>query len=81
MQEESEYGRAMRAKNVQVHGGKSTPVRREPLDDNSRRTRTVTKVTDSGAVATVTNRNDEKGDHQDVHVRTPTVVGKVAINR
>lgn len=79
MQEESEYGRYLRGKNVHVHGGKSTPVRREPLDDNSRRTRHVTELTESGAVTTVTNRTSKRGDHQDVHVHAPAVTGKAAL--
>jgi hypothetical protein len=76
------FGAYMRGKSVQVHGGRSTPVRREQLDEQGRRTRHVTKLTESGAVATVTNRTDERGgDHQDVHVRTPVVAGKAAIHR
>lgn len=77
--QESEYGRYLRSKKLQVHGGRSTPVRREPLDENSRRRREVTEVTDSGAVTVVTNRTDSRGDHQDVTVYTPTVTGKAAI--
>lgn len=74
------YGQYLRSKGIQVHGGRSTPVRREPLDDNGRRTRHVTEVTASGAVTTVTNRTDAKGDHQDVHVRAPLVAGTAAIH-
>lgn len=78
--EESEYGRYLRSKNLQVHGGRSTPVRREPRDENDRRRRKVTELTDSGAVTVVTNRTDAKGDHQDVTVYTPAVTGKAALH-
>ena len=78
--QESEYGRYLRGKNIQLHGGRSTPVRREPLDENDKRRRTVTELTDSGAYTTVTNRRDERGDHQDVTVYAPLVSGKAAIH-
>jgi hypothetical protein len=74
------YGAYLRGKRLQVNGGRWAPVRHEPLDDNSRRTRVVTEVTDSGAVTTVTNRSDKDGDHQDVHVRAPLVTGKAAMH-
>lgn len=79
MQEESEYGRRLRAKNIHVHGGRSAPRRREFRDEHDKRRREVTEVTDSGAVTTVTNRSDSAGDHQDVHVRAPLVTGTAAI--
>ncbi|GAA0969719.1 hypothetical protein GCM10009555_017350 [Acrocarpospora macrocephala] len=53
---------------LQVNTGRSRPVRREPLDANGRRMRTVERPTDSGAHVTVTNRSDTRGDHQDVTV-------------
>lgn len=70
------YGAYLRGKNVQVHGGRSAPRRRETRDDGGRRRREVTELTASGAVTTVTNRSDSRGDHQDVHVRAPLVTGK-----
>jgi hypothetical protein len=70
------YGAYLRRKGLQIHGGRSTPVRREPVDESGRRRREVTELTPSGAVATVINRSSERGDHQDVHVRAPLVTGK-----
>jgi hypothetical protein len=69
------YGAWLRGKGVQVHGGKTAPRRRETLDEGGRRRREVTELTPSGAVTTVTNRSDARGDHQDVHVRAPLVTG------
>ncbi|MEO3860865.1 hypothetical protein [Acrocarpospora sp. B8E8] len=53
---------------LQYNTGKSRPVRKEPLDENNRRMRVVTKPTTSSTTATVTNRSDKRGDHQDVEV-------------
>ncbi|WP_113699188.1 hypothetical protein [Nonomuraea lactucae] len=73
------YGAYLRGKGLQVHGGRSTPVRRERRDEDGRRHREVTSLTESGAVATTTNRTDKGGDHQDVHVRAPLVTGKAVV--
>jgi hypothetical protein len=70
------YGAWLRSKGLQVHGGRSTPQRREFRDEAGHRRREVTELTVSGAVTTVTNRSDQRGDHQDVHVRAPLVTGK-----
>ncbi|MGA5764473.1 hypothetical protein [Nonomuraea bangladeshensis] len=74
------YGAYLRGKGLQVHGGRSTPRRRETVDEGGRRRREVTELTASGAITTVTNRTDERGGaHQDVHVRAPVARGKAAI--
>lgn len=71
----SSYGAYLRAKGIQVHGGRSVPVRRERLDENAKRRREVVELTESGAVTVVTNRSDHRGDHQDVTVHAPLVTG------
>lgn len=73
------YGAYLRDKSPQVHGGRSTPKRREFRDENDHRRREVTEVTESGAFATTTNRTSDRGDHQDVHVLAPLVTGKAAV--
>ncbi|MEV4320996.1 hypothetical protein AB0J37_02055 [Microbispora rosea] len=70
------YGAYLRRKGIQVKGDRSTPRTREPLDEHGRRRRIVTERTESGAIATTTQRTDEHGgEHQDVHIHAPAVVG------
>lgn len=64
---------AEKIKTLQFNTGRSAPRRREPLDENNRRTRVVERPTDSGAHVTVTNRSSKRGDHQDVTVM-PAIV-------
>ncbi|MBX6167531.1 MAG: hypothetical protein IRY84_07820 [Thermobispora bispora] len=67
------YGQYLRDKGIQIHGGRSTPRRRETRDEAGRLVRTVTEITDSGAVTTTRNRTSARGEHQDVHVHVPTL--------
>ncbi|MEV4457007.1 hypothetical protein [Microbispora sp. NPDC049633] len=69
------YGQWLRNKGIQVKGDRSTPRRRETRDEAGRLVRTVTEITDSGAVATTRNRTSARGEHQDVHVHVPTLHG------
>jgi hypothetical protein len=64
---------AEKIRTLQFNTGRSKPVRREPVDENGRRMRTVERPTDSGAHVTVTNRSSDRGDHQDVRVDMPLV--------
>lgn len=70
------YGQWLRDKGIQVKGDRSATRQRETRDEHGRIVRTVTHMTDSGAVATTRNRTDERGGtHQDVHVHMPTITG------
>lgn len=69
------YGEYLRRKGIQIHGGRSAPRRRETRDENGHVVRTVTARTASGAIATTINRTSERGEHQDVHIHAPAVVG------
>jgi hypothetical protein len=63
-----------------VNTGRSAPRTRETRDDAGRTVRTVTELTESGAIATTRNRTDDSGDHQDVHIHAPAVtVGARAV--
>ncbi len=73
------YGEYLRRKGIQVHGGRSTPRRRESLDEHGHRRREVTELTPSGAISITTNRSDERGDHQDVHIHAPVVTVGTAV--
>ncbi|NJP27110.1 hypothetical protein FLW53_23495 [Microbispora sp. SCL1-1] len=70
------YGEHLRRKGIQVKGDRAVARTREPLDEHGRRRRIVTERTESGAIAVTTQRTDERGgEHQDVHIHAPAVVG------
>lgn len=70
------YGEYLRRKGIQVKGDRSAARRRETRDEHGRIVRTVTKMTDSGAITTDRDRTDERGGaHRDVHVHMPTITG------
>ena len=74
------YGKWLQKKGVQTNRGATTPRVREGRDDNGRRRKVMTEPTDSGALATTTQRTDERGGHhQDVHIHAPCVTSKTVI--
>ncbi|MEU8196335.1 hypothetical protein AB0C10_21365 [Microbispora amethystogenes] len=64
---------AEKIRTIQVNTGRSAPRRRETRDDAGRIVRTVSELTESGAIATTRNRTSARGEHQDVHIDAPVV--------
>lgn len=66
-----------RLKTVQVNPGRTAPRVREERR-GLRVVRVVRRRTDSGAVVAVRDRTDRHGgEHRDVHVHAPLVVGRL----
>lgn len=68
-----------RLKSLQIHAGRSRPVRRE-FREGLRVVRLVRRPTDSGAVV-LTRNYWRKGDHQDVTVRPAPIRVPLLVRR
>lgn len=76
------YGQWLRDKGLQVKGDRTVPRSRETRDEHGRIVRSVTRMTDSGAITTDRDRTDERGGtHRDVHVHMPTIRGAAEVLR